>query len=163
MSAIPFYKSVYETRFLAGDSGRSRGLDHRAMPGAPVSYRLRTEDMFVFWFLGSMTICLVTFNLRYSQCKIYLFQPKFTSKVLIYWSLLCDLIWTSQSCQVLISLRTFKIASVSIKRQLVLKSHCLLTWSRPTQLYEQDQNSPSPILAKEDEIPRSMRKKNIDK
>ena len=40
MSAIPFYKSVYETHFLAGDSGRSRGLDHRAMPGAPVSYRL---------------------------------------------------------------------------------------------------------------------------
>ena len=41
MSAIPFYKSVYETHFLAGDSGRSRGLDHRAMPGAPVSYRLK--------------------------------------------------------------------------------------------------------------------------
>ena len=40
MSAIPFYKSVYGTHFLAGDSGRSRGLDHRAMPGAPVSYRL---------------------------------------------------------------------------------------------------------------------------
>ena len=40
MSAIPFYKSVYETHFLAGDSRRSRGLDHRAMPGAPVSYRL---------------------------------------------------------------------------------------------------------------------------
>ena len=43
MSAIPFYKSVYETHFLAGDSGRSRGLDHRAMPGAPVSYRLNTK------------------------------------------------------------------------------------------------------------------------
>ena len=43
MSAIPFYKSVYETHFLAGDSGRSRGLDHRAMPGAPVSYRLRAR------------------------------------------------------------------------------------------------------------------------
>ena len=40
MAAIPFYKSVYGTHFLAGDSGRSRGLDHRAMPGAPVSYRL---------------------------------------------------------------------------------------------------------------------------
>ena len=40
MSAIPFYKSVYGTHFLAGDSGRSRGLDHRAMPDAPVSYRL---------------------------------------------------------------------------------------------------------------------------
>ena len=44
MSAIPFYKSVYETHFLAGDSGRSRGLDHRAMPGAPVSYRLRKHS-----------------------------------------------------------------------------------------------------------------------
>ena len=43
MSAIPFYKSVYETHFLAGDSGRSRGLDHRAMPGAPVSYRLKIK------------------------------------------------------------------------------------------------------------------------
>ena len=43
MSAIPFYKSVYETHFLAGDSGRSRGLDHRAMPGAPVSYRLSNK------------------------------------------------------------------------------------------------------------------------
>ena len=40
MAAIPFHKSVYGTHFLAGDSGRSRGLDHRAMPGAPVSYRL---------------------------------------------------------------------------------------------------------------------------
>ena len=42
MSAIPFIRSVYETHFLAGDSGRSRGLDHRTMPGAPVSYRLKS-------------------------------------------------------------------------------------------------------------------------
>ena len=41
MAAIPFYKSVYGTHFLAGDSGRSRSLDHRAMAGATVSYRLR--------------------------------------------------------------------------------------------------------------------------
>ena len=41
MAAIPFYKSVYGTHFLADDSGRSRGLDHRSMPGAPVSYRLK--------------------------------------------------------------------------------------------------------------------------
>ena len=44
MSAIPFYKSVYGMHFLAGDSGRSRGLNHRAMPGAPVSYRLRQSQ-----------------------------------------------------------------------------------------------------------------------
>ena len=50
MAAIPFYKSVNGTHFLAGDSGRSRGLDHRAMPGAPVSYRLnslRVRNTFV--------------------------------------------------------------------------------------------------------------------
>ena len=47
MAAIPFYKSVYGTHFLAGDSGRSRGLDHRAMPGAPVSYRLSIITKFV--------------------------------------------------------------------------------------------------------------------
>ena len=41
MAAIPFYKSVYGTHFLAGDSRRSHSLDHRAMAGATVSYRLR--------------------------------------------------------------------------------------------------------------------------
>ena len=41
MAAIPFYKSVYGTHFLAGDSGRSRSLDHRAVAGATVSYRLK--------------------------------------------------------------------------------------------------------------------------
>ena len=40
MAAIPFSKSVYGTHFLAGNSGRSRSLDHRAMAGATVSYRL---------------------------------------------------------------------------------------------------------------------------
>ena len=40
MAAIPFYKSVYGTHFLAGDSRHSRSLDHRAMAGATVSYRL---------------------------------------------------------------------------------------------------------------------------
>ena len=49
MSAIPFYKSVYETHFLAGDSGRSRGLDHRAMPGAPVSYRLKLDQFITLY------------------------------------------------------------------------------------------------------------------
>ena len=41
MAPIPFYKSVYGTHFLAGESGRSRSLDHRAMAGATVSYRLK--------------------------------------------------------------------------------------------------------------------------
>ena len=45
MAAIPYYKSVYGTHFLAGDSGRSRGLDHRAMPGAPVSHRLNVPKI----------------------------------------------------------------------------------------------------------------------
>ena len=44
MAAIPFYfkkiKSVYRTHFLAGHSGRFRSLDHRAMAGATISYRL---------------------------------------------------------------------------------------------------------------------------
>ena len=40
MAAFSFYKSVYGTHFLAGDSGRSRSLDHWAMAGATVSYRL---------------------------------------------------------------------------------------------------------------------------
>ena len=40
MAAIPFYKSVYGTHFLAGDSWRSRSKDYRAMAGATVSYRL---------------------------------------------------------------------------------------------------------------------------
>ena len=39
MAAIPFYKSVYGTHFLAGDSWRSRSKDYRAMGGATVSYR----------------------------------------------------------------------------------------------------------------------------
>ena len=42
MAAIPFYKSVYGTHFLAGHSGRSRGLDLWAMADATVSYRLST-------------------------------------------------------------------------------------------------------------------------
>ena len=54
MSAIPFYKSVYETHFLAGDSGRSRGLDHRAMPGAPVSYRLNEDKVHRVEILASV-------------------------------------------------------------------------------------------------------------
>ena len=40
MAAIPFYKSVYGTHFLAGDSWRSLSKDYRAMAGATVSYRL---------------------------------------------------------------------------------------------------------------------------
>ena len=44
MAAIPFYKSVYGTHFLAGDSGRSCSLDHRAMAGDTVSYRLRKSN-----------------------------------------------------------------------------------------------------------------------
>ena len=41
MAAIPFYKSVYGTHFLAGNSWQSRSKDNRAMAGATVSYRLR--------------------------------------------------------------------------------------------------------------------------
>ena len=41
MAAISFYKSVYGTHFLAGDRGRSRSLDHRAVAGATVSYQLK--------------------------------------------------------------------------------------------------------------------------
>ena len=41
MAAIPFYKSVYGTHFLAGDSWRSRSKDYRAMAGATVSYQLK--------------------------------------------------------------------------------------------------------------------------
>ena len=40
MAAIPFYKSVYGTHFLAGDSWRSRSKDYRVMAGATVNYRL---------------------------------------------------------------------------------------------------------------------------
>ena len=41
MAAIPFYKSVYGTHFLADDSWRYRSKDFQAMAGATVSYRLR--------------------------------------------------------------------------------------------------------------------------
>ena len=44
MAAIPFYKSVCGTHFLAGDSWRSRSKHYRAMAGATVNYRLNTDS-----------------------------------------------------------------------------------------------------------------------
>ena len=49
MAAIQFYKSVYGTHFLAGDSWQSRSKHYQAMAGATVNYRLKKlSDILTF-------------------------------------------------------------------------------------------------------------------
>ena len=62
MAAIPFYKSVYGTHFLAGDRWRSRSKDYRAMAGAIVNYRLKPSDL-NWYYLNKSTRILKKLNI----------------------------------------------------------------------------------------------------
>ena len=76
MVAIPFYKSVYGTHFLAGDSWRSRSKDYQAMAGATVSYLLKTTSQPIFF--------IAVYVIFVSGCLINLLLPIYSFKLECY-------------------------------------------------------------------------------
>ena len=80
MAAIPFYKSVYGTHFLAGGSWRSRSKHYRAMAGATVNYGLSS----LFVFTEDPSGKLSHFDLKkHSVSKVTIFHYKMLKPELI--------------------------------------------------------------------------------
>ena len=70
---IKVYTERISWRAITGDSGRSRGLDHRAMPGAPVSYRLKLECcMCYIIFFSSCVLALCSHILFFFHSILYI-------------------------------------------------------------------------------------------